>query len=84
LRLCGFARGNLHTLATVTADDPAHPIHSFRLRFFRAKAQRRKVFKNLEIPIFRPSHKAQMNPPNLIFLSVFAALREAIFTPRQL
>ena len=44
-----------------------------------------KFFKNLEIPVFSgPGHKAQMNPPNLIFLCVFAPLREAIFIPSQL
>ena len=84
LRLCAFARGNLHTLATVTAADPAaHPL--IPIKSYLAQSRKdAKFLRVMKSKYFRPSHKAQMNPPNLIFLCVFAPLREAIFIPRHL
>ena len=50
LRLCAFARGNLHTLATVTADDSALPIHSFQLRVISRKGAKTLSFQEFRNP----------------------------------
>jgi hypothetical protein len=81
LRLCAFARGNLHSLATETADDPAsNPLIPIKI-FFAQSRKTQSFLRVMKSQFSRPGHKAQMNPPNLIFLCVFAPLREAIFIP---